>query len=321
MKTLNITGLLLALLLVISIFSGCAGIDTNDEAAEFEDSKKVISVMDMKGRQISLNAPAERVIALTASDCEILYAIGAGNTLVGRGEYCDYPEEAMSVPTVQSGSETNIEQIIALEPQVVVMSTMAQTKEQIQALENAGITVVVSNPSNIQEVYTAIELIGTIVGKKDESNMLIENMQTQFSSIEKKSTGDGSQTIYFEVSPLEHELWTAGSGTFMDEIATMLGLRNIFADVENWAKISQEQVIERNPDYIVTITMYFGEGMTPEAEIANREGWGDITAVKNETIYNADSNEISRPGPRLVEAANGLYKFIYGSDSIEDSAA
>ena len=111
---------------------------------------------------------------------------------------------------------------------------------------------------------------------------------------------------------MEWGLWTAGSGTFMDEIATMLGLTNIFSDVDGWGEISEEQVIQRNPDYIVTITMYYGEGPTPEEEIINRAGWQEISAVKNGAVLNADSNEISRPGPRLTDAAAQLYAFVYG---------
>lgn len=276
-----------------------------------EAASSVITVTDMAGREITLDAPASKIVALTASDCEILYAVGAGDALVGRGEYCDYPAEVSSVPSVQSGSETNIEQIIALEPQVVIMSTMAQAEEQIASLEAAGISVVVNDAKDIEGIYTSIELIGTITGKNDEAAGAVDQMKTAFDEISAKVTGTGEKTVYFEVSPLEYGLWTAGSGTFMDELATMLGLTNAFADVEGWGEISQEQVIERNPDYIVTIAMYFGEGVKPVDEIMGRDGWQDIKAVKNGAILNADSNEISRPGPRLADAARTLFTFVY----------
>ena len=276
-----------------------------------EAASAAITVTDMAGRQISLDAPASRIVALTASDCEILYAVGAGDTLVGRGEYCDYPAEVSEVPSVQSGLETNIEQIIALDPQVVIMSTMAQTEEQIAALEAAGISVVINDAKDIAGIYTSIELIGAVTGKNDEAAGVVDQMKTAFDEISSKVTGTGEKTVYFEVSPLEYGLWTAGSGTFMDELADMLGLTNAFADVEGWGEISQEQVIERDPDYIATIAMYFGEGVKPVDEIMGRDGWQDIKAVKNGAILNADSNEISRPGPRLADAAQTLFSFIY----------
>jgi iron complex transport system substrate-binding protein len=291
-----------------------------DQQDEQQDVSTAITVTDMTGKEVTLDAPAQKVVALTASDCEILYAIGAGDTLVGRGEFCDYPAEVLDIPAVQSGADTNIEQIMALEPQVVIMSTMAQTEEQIASLEAAGIKTVVSDAHDIEGVYTAIELIGAVTGKNDEAAAVIEGMKTAFADITSKVTGTGEKTVYFEVSPLEYGLWTAGSGTFMDELATMVGLTNAFADVEGWGEISQEQVIDRDPDYIVTITMYFGEGPTPEEEIAGRDGWKDMKAIQNGAILNADTNEISRPGPRLADAIQQIYEFVYENDALDDAA-
>lgn len=240
--------------------------------AAFAESTAV-TVTDMAGREISLDAPATKVVALTASDCEILAALGAEDTLVGRGEYCDYPESILEVPAVQSGADTNLEQIIALEPQVVIMAKMAQTEEQVAALEEAGIRVVVSDAQDIEGVYTAIRLIGALVGRNDEAEAMVADMQSAFADIAAKSENTG-KTVYFEVSPLQWGLWTAGKGTFMDELATLCGLTNAFADVEGWAEISEEQVLERDPDYIVTISMYYGEGPTPVEEIKSRAGLG-----------------------------------------------
>lgn len=286
--------------------------------AAFAESTAV-TVTDMAGREITLDAPATKVVALTASDCEILAALGAEDTLVGRGEYCDYPESVLEVPAVQSGADTNLEQIIALEPQVVVMAKMAQTEEQVAALEAAGIRVVVSDAQDIEGVYTAIRLIGALVGRNDEAEAMVADMQSTFADIAAKSENTG-KTVYFEVSPLQWGLWTAGKGTFMDELATLCGLTNAFADVEGWAEISEEQVLERNPDYIVTISMYYGEGPTPVEEIKSRAGWDVLKAVQNDAIFNADSNEVSRPGPRLKDAAEALYTFVTGEEALTPAA-
>ena len=296
--TKKLVSLFLALVMALSL------------TAAFAESSAV-AVTDMAGREITLDAPATKVVALTASDCEIIAALGAEDTLVGRGEYCDYPESVLDVPAVQSGADTNLEQIIALEPQVVIMAKMAQTEEQVAALEAAGIRVVVSDAQDIEGVYTAIRLIGALVGHNDEAEALVADMQSTFADIAAKSENTG-KTVYFEVSPLQWGLWTAGKGTFMDELATMCGLTNAFADVEGWAEISEEQVLERDPDYIVTISMYYGEGPTPVEEIKSRTGWDTLKAVQNDAIFNADSNEVSRPGPRLKDAAEALYTFVTG---------
>lgn len=271
-----------------------------------------VTVTDMKGREITLDAPAARIVALSPSDCEILYALRAEDTLVGRGQYCDYPEAVLEIPAVNSGAETNLEQILALNPQVVVMTAMAQTTEQVEALEKAGVKVVVSDAQDIAGTYEAIALLGKLVGKEAEADALITQMKDAFAAIAEKAENTG-KTVYFEVSPLEYGLWTAGKNTFMDELATICGLENAFADVEGWQGVSQEQVLARDPDYIVTISMYFGEGPTPVEEILGRKGWEGLKAVKNQQVFNADSNAMSRPAPRLVDAAQALFDFVYGA--------
>ena len=280
-----------------------------------------ITVTDMMGREITLEEPATRIVALTAADCEILCALGCGDALVGRGEYCDYPPEVLALPSVQSGYETNLEQIVSLAPQVLLMGTMAQTEEQVNRLEEAGVRVVVSDAQNLEGVYTAIRLIGALMGRDAEAEALVGGMQEGFADIAARSRATG-RTVYFEVSPLQWGLWTAGSGTFMDELAAICGLENAFADVEGWAAISEEQVLERNPDYIVTITMYDGGELTPVEEIAQRPGWDALSAVQNGRILNADSNEISRPGPRLLQAAETIFRFVNdGAEEAEEPAA
>ena len=279
-----------------------------------------ITLTDMTGREITLDGPATKIVALTASDVEIVYALGAGDLLVGRGEYCDYPAEVVEKPVVKSGAETNLEEILDLEPEVVIMATMAQTKEQVEALEQAGVKVIVSDAQDLEGVYTAIALIGQVTGKDEEAAALIQQMKDTFAGIAAKAENTG-KTIYFEVSPLEWGLWAGCKGTFMDEIAEICGLTNAFADLEGWQSISEEQVLDRDPDYIVTTSMYWGEGPTPEEEIKGRAGWDVLKAVQNNQVFNADSNAITRPGPRLMEAAEALFEFISAPAAEEVPAA
>ena len=279
-----------------------------------------ITITDMMGHEVKLEKPAERIVALSAADCEVVYALGAGDLLVGRGEWCDYPAEVFDVPSVESGGNTNIEQILELKPDVLVMSSMAQTEEQVKQLEDAGVAVVVSDAKDIAGVYTSIELLGKLLGKDEQAAKIISDMKAGFEEIAANKVEEG-KTIYFEVSPLQWGLWTAGKGTFMDEIANMMGLKNCFDDLTDWAQISEEQVLERNPDYIVTITMYAGEGPTPEEEIMGRPGWENVTAVKNGAILNLQNNELSRPAPRLADGAKMLYDFVMENSQALEPAA
>lgn len=297
-------GFLLALLCAL-LCVGCAPAPAPAPAPE-------TVLEDMMGRTVSLSGPAARIVALSAADCEILCAIGAEEALVGRGEYCDYPAQISALPAVQTGAQTNLEQLIALAPDVVVMNIMAQTKAQVEALEKAGIPVVATNAQSIEGVYEDIRLLGALSGKDAEAAALEQDMRQRFATLEAQAVQAG-KTVYFEASPLAYGLWAAGSGTFMDEMAQMLGLTNIFADVEGWAEVSEEQVIARDPDYIVTNAMYLGEGESPAAEIMGRTGWQGIAAIQNGAVFNADANEISRPGPRLADAAEALFTFVYGA--------
>ncbi len=325
MKHNKLLAVLIAALMLLGMLSACAPAATTtataapeatqapgtlQEVAEAPASTGGVETTDMMGREIKLAAPATRVVALSAADCEILYAIGAGDLLVGRGEFCDYPAEVQAAPAVQSGMETNIEQIIALAPQVLFMSAMAQTEDQVKQLEAAGIQCVVSDAKDINGVYQAITLIGAVTGRDAEAMAVVNKMESTLSELSVHASELEGKSVYFEVSPLQYGLWTAGKGTFMDEIATMLGLKNVFADTSGWAEISEEQVIKANPDIIVTVAMYFGEGQTPTDEILSRPGWQDVTAVKNGDILNLQNNELSRPGPRIADGAQALFDFV-----------
>ncbi len=271
-------------------------------------AEEAITVTDMFGRVITLEGPATRIIATEPADCEILYALGCGDALVGRGLYCDYPAEVTALPTVHSGADTNLEEILALDPQVVIMNDMAHTVEQVNLLEQNGVKVITTNADSIAEVYQAIRLIGQVMGKNDEAETIITDMQSTFDGIAAKAEKT-DKTIYFEVMPLEWGLWSAGANTFMQELAEICGMKNAFADLDGWQPISQEQVIDRDPDYIVLVT---GMGDTAVDEVMNRPGWQDIKAIQNGKVYNADSYTLTRPAPRLKDAAIDLYNFLYG---------
>lgn len=298
---------------LVSLFLAVLMLLSMTVAATAEDAS--ITITDMHGREIVLTEPVTRVVALTPADCEILCAIGCEDALVGRGKYCDYPESILELPALATGDDLNVEEILALEPQVVLMSDMNQTDEQVKLLEENGVQVVVSETTDIDGVYVAIRMIGALMGKDAEAEAVIADMQATFEYIASISESS-DKTIYFEVMPLEWGLWSAGTNTFMDELAGICGMQNAFSDIDGWQAISEEQVIERDPDYIVLVT---GMGETAVDEVLGRKGWGDMKAIQNGTVYNADSYAMTRPGPRLKDAAIALYEFLYGVE-IDESA-
>ncbi len=287
----KIVSLFLALLMAVSMTTAMA---------------ESVTVTDMFDREVTLTGPITRIVALEPSDCEILCALGCEEALVGRGKYCDYPASVLELPAVASGANTNLEEILALKPQVVVMSDMAHTEEQVNLLVENGVQVIGTDANSIAEVYENIRLLGVVMGKTVEAEAIVTDMQSTFDEIAAKSEKT-DKTIYFEVMPLEWGLWSAGTNTFMHELAELCGMQNAFADIEGWQSVSQEQVIERNPDFIVLVT---GMGEAAPDEVKARDGWGEMDAIKNNEIYNADSYKLTRPAPRLKEAAIELYNFL-----------
>lgn len=288
-------------LAVLMVFSMATTVLAEDAA---------ITVTDLYGREVTITEPVTRMIVLSPSDCEILCAIGCEDWLVGRGEYCDYPESILDLPALSTGKNLNIEEILALEPQLVVVDDMDQTDEQIQLLEANDVKVIVSKTTDIEGVYTTIRILSALTGKTAEGEAIVEYMQNAFAYIASISE-PSEKTIYFEVMPLEYGLYTGGANTFLHELAQLCGMRNVFDDINQWSRISQEQIIARNPDYIVLIT---GMGEDAPNEVLSRDGWNEIPAIQNAAIYNADNSTMTRPSPRLVEAAEGLYEFLYGTD-------
>lgn len=282
---------------------------------------EALTVTDMTGREVRLDGPAARIVVLMPSDCEILYAIGAGETVVGRGTYCNYPAEVESVPVVNSGDSMNLEEILALQPQVVVMTKMAQTEEQVASLENAGVRVFITNAQTISDTYDCIALLGRLTGREEAAAQVSADMKARLDAIAEKAVNTG-KTVYFETTPLEYGwgLWSAGKGTFMDEIAAICGLNNIFAEVEGWPMVSEEEVIAANPDYIATIDSYGMNGLNPIEVITSRAAWQEIEAVKNGNVFMADNDQFTRPSPRLADAAEALYEFICGAEELVPAA-
>lgn len=279
-----------------------------------ESTSQALKITDMVGREVVLEeGPATEIISLMPADAEILFEIGAGDTLVGRGTYVDYPEEVQDIPVVATGEDLNVEELVALDPQLVIMTTMALSEDQLKSIEEAGIPVFVTDAKTIDQVYEAIELLGQVVGHEKEADELIEEMTQTFEEYTQKAKEQElDASVYYEISPLEYGLWTAGNGTFMDEMGQMLGLENIFADQEEFVEVSEEKVIELNPSIILTTAEHYDtDAPTPEEEIMGRKGWQDMDAVKNDKVFAVDNNAFTRPGPRLMEAIETLYEYVY----------
>lgn len=282
------------------------------------------ALTDMMGREVKLSGPAGRIVVLMPSDCEILYAIGAGDKVVGRGTYCNYPEDVLSVTEVNSGGELNLEQVLALNPDLVVMTKMAHSPEAVSKLEESGVAVLVTDAQTIEDTYACITLLGAAAGKEAEAAKVVEDMKARLSAVAQQA-GDTGLTVYIETTPLEYGwgLYSAGPGNFMDEIASLCGLKNIFGDVDQaWPVVDPEAVIAADPDLILTIDSNgMGEGMEADKVILSREAWQGMKAVKDGRVFVVSNDMFSRPGPRLADAAEALLNLLQSLSAPEAPAA
>ncbi|QPQ37419.1 ABC transporter substrate-binding protein [Lysinibacillus sp. JNUCC-52] len=276
---------------------------------QLEEATFPLTMTDATGKEIVLEAPPERIISLIPSNTEILFGLGLNDKIVGVNDYDDYPPEVADKEKVGS-MEFNIEQIIALKPDIVFahesgIASLGGAKDQLEA---AGVKVfVVTNARDFNETYTTIEQLGRATGKLPEAEKIIANMKVKVEEIEAKLQDVQPKKVFVETSD-EPEIYTPGKDTFMQEMLEMIHAENIAADTDGWFKIDAEQIITKNPDVIVVTYNYVPDILT---KIPQRAGFDTITAVKNKAIVQVDENITSRQGPRLADGLEELAKAIY----------
>ncbi len=297
MKRKEISIIIIIILAISSAFA--SGFILAQISKEKENKESWLTIIDGSGREVKLKKPPERIISVASSATETLFAIGAGDKVVGRDKYSDYPEEVKNLPDVGSGSSLNIEKVIGLDPDLVFL--WWYNKEAIANLENKGITVVAINPKSVDDVTDTIKLIGMCVDRREDSENLVSFMHKQIDRIRAKfleSNTTKMPLVYYELTtPMK----TCGRGTFTNELIFLAGGINIAAGESiRYPILSSEYIIDKNPDVIVIVS----DGSSIE-EVKKRDGWSEINAVKNNRIYTIDTNLVTC-NPRIVQ---GLEQF------------
>jgi len=272
-----------------------------------------LSATDDRGQTVALAQPAQRVVSLLPSATEILFAVGAGDQVVGVTQYCNYPPEAAQGREIIGGfspDTISVEKIVALQPDLVIADARLQ-QPTIAALEQAGITVVAFNPQGFDGVYANILLVGQLTGHADEAAAVVSQMKERIAAVEQAVADvapEARPRVFFEV--WDEPLMTAGPTTFTGQMIEKAGGVNLFADLqEEYPQISAEAVLERDPDFILGPDTH-GEALTPE-RITARPGWSGLKAVKNGHIAVIDGDISSRPGPRIADAVEIIARILY----------
>lgn len=267
---------------------------------------------DDLGREFSLDAPAQRVVSLAPNLTEILFAIGAGDQVVGVTTFCNHPPEAAT--RTQVGGFTSdtiaIEQVVALEPDLV-LSTGGFQLETIEALDALGIPVLALDPNTLEGVVGAIGAIGWATGHGDEAIALVEQMTARIDAVKAAVAdipADERLTVYWQI--WDEPLMAAGPRSFPGELITLAGGVNIFEDTDDfYPTVAAEEVVTRNPQVIMGPDMA-GPALTIET-LQQRPGWGALDAVQHGRIHVIADDTVSRAGPRLVDALEAIATALY----------
>lgn len=300
MKRFIFTFILLVLL--VSVFTGCT--------AEKQTPPYPRTIVDDLGRNVTILEKPARVISLYPSFTETLFAIGAGEKVVGVTQYCDYPPEASQKENVGGVTTPDIEKIVNLNPDLVLVDARLQ-KELAYRLEGYGLTVVALYPKNFEEIIENIRIIGKITGNELEALSLIADIGNRVKFITDKTKGlvDSERPRVFYLVWYD-PLMTMGPGSLVDELLRLAGGQNIAADVkEEVSAYSFEMVVQHNPQVIILA----GGSMTSITvdDLKALEQWQVIDAVKQDRVYMIDAALIAGAKPRIVDGLEIMTKCLH----------
>jgi iron complex transport system substrate-binding protein len=239
----------------------------------------------------------------------MIFAIGAGDQLVGRTNACDWPAAAAKVPVVGAFGRPSLELLASIHPELVIDVDLAdkETGKKISALGMRRETFSCKTPDDIPVV---LRKLGLLTGHTREADSLAISIAAGLDKFKKKADAESHKnTVYLEI--WNDPFWTGGQGSYTSALIAYAGGRNI-GDVVNkeYFEISQEWVIKKNPDVIAC--MYMAKKSTAADEVMNRPGWQNVAAVKNHRVYDRFDNSLFlRPGPRVLDGIEQLYGTIH----------
>jgi iron complex transport system substrate-binding protein len=268
-----------------------------------------ITISDNFGNEVIIEEPPQRIVSLSPCNTEILFAVGAGDQVVGGTTYDTYPPEAVNLSKIGGFSTVDIEAVVNLTPDLV-LAEYGNGEETINALKNLNLTVVSLNPKTLDDILDNILLVGNITGNDETSFLLTTDMKQKIENIsaQTKDIPDSNKPAVLYI--VWHDpMYAAGTGSYPNDLLTIAGGMNI-VDEEGWPIIDLEQIIDRNPEIIICSGMGGGSYTIMEA-ITENEVLSTVDAIKNNKVYPiSDPNVMELAGPRIVEGLTELYGYI-----------
>lgn len=284
------------LLFCFLAFAACKGGQANTAGAPARE------MTDDLGRKVKLPLKIERAVSLAPNLTENIFAVGAGDRLIGVTTFCNYPAEAEKIPKIGDTMAPNMEAIIALQPQIVFVSTASQIESFTKTLEQQNITVFVTDPKNLEGVYRNLYQLGEIFGTEDETRRKIDALRHRVADVEARTATAADVKVFVQIS--KEPLFTIGADSFLTEIINRAGGFSATAQIPTaYPRFSKETALALQPEAII---LSESDDNTEPNEV-----FKDSPAVKNGRIFKINADLLSRPGPRIVDALEQMAKDLH----------
>ena len=296
------------LMLALSLVS-CSG--ESNENASTDTTSSMICLVDALGDTVRLDRPPERIVSLAPSLTEMAFALGAGSKLVGATDYCNYPPEALNVPRVSGYSTINTETVIASRPDLI-LAARGNFLEDLQAMRRMGVAVYAFRVDSIPQIIQETRNMGILLGRRQAADSLIAIWQRKLVEIDRVVSSipsDQRPRVFF--GGLEEPIWSAGPGSYIDNLIKRAGGRNALgSDVAAWPRVDLETLVRLNPDILLTSPHHTTTRSEVLARLNASTGWNTLAAVQNGSIIIC-GDELLRPGPRLVGVLEELARTFH----------
>lgn len=278
-------------------------------------AQEKIVIKDSLGNSFEFKSPPQKIISLSPAITEILFYIGEGDRIVGVTRYCDFPEEAKKKEKIGGIIDVNIENILRMKPDIV-FATRGNPLEVIEKMKVMGIKVfAVDIGEKIEDIFDAMRKISIIIGNFQRSREKILQLEKKVKEVEKKAEGiKVKKRIFLKLG--SEGLWTCGKRTYINDLILKGGCKNIADFKEGWFEINIETLISKNPDIIIILSKNEKDFLSTKKYLLSLPGISTVNAVKNESIFRLNVDIVERPGPRIVEALEEIFKISYGSNGL-----
>jgi len=291
----------------------CAGMQAAqtriEQAAPQEKVREWQTFTDEIGRRVQIPREVDRVVSLAPNLTEIVYSLGDGNHLAGDTDFCDYPAEATQKPHVGGPVNPNLEEIVALMPDLVLATKSINRRETVNALDHIGLPVYVTNdPHSVEEMIASVEHLGSALGLEKSAATLVENLRGRLSDLDRRLAGAAPRRVLFVV--WTDPLISVGRETFIADALRRAGGRSVVETKAEWPHVSLEEIVRLQPEVLVFASAHAGDTQRDIDSLRARPGWKNLAAVQHGNIV-VVSDAINRPAPRMVEAIERLARALH----------